>query len=373
MSALPHTPFFVLAFTLIALRPPMPRHSTPFNLQFALGWLINEQPFLGLWWLFAGTVTVLSDPYSRSPAWWLVVGLTALDVLFLSRLALRARSARPALATALERAFGAGAAPRATRPSWWRLVLVPFVAWRPDVRRLRNRRYGSMGRAHRLDVYVSRRRRGTDAPVLVYVHGGGFVMGSKMLGARPLLYRLAARGWVCVSVNYRLFRASYADQLADVRDAMGWTRANVAALGGSPDRLFIAGASSGAHLGATAALSDSNVTGVIAMYGYYGEVGSNGPMPASPLTRLHTSAPPFLVVHGGLDTLVLAEDARVFTQRLRTLSSSPVAYAELPGAQHNFDFFHSLRAHAVVDAVIRFAELTSAGDQDRRSERPSWN
>ena len=40
--------------------------------------------------------------------------------------------------------------------------------------------------------------------MLIYLHGGGFRIGSKMLGAHPLLYRLASHGWVCVSANYRL-------------------------------------------------------------------------------------------------------------------------------------------------------------------------
>ena len=50
----------VVVAALVALRPPMPRHTSPFNLQFAAGWLINEQPFLGLYWLAAGTVSTLA-------------------------------------------------------------------------------------------------------------------------------------------------------------------------------------------------------------------------------------------------------------------------------------------------------------------------
>jgi hypothetical protein len=49
----------VTALALVALRPPMPRHSSPWNLRFALGWLINEQPFLGVYWLAIGTVSTL--------------------------------------------------------------------------------------------------------------------------------------------------------------------------------------------------------------------------------------------------------------------------------------------------------------------------
>lgn len=354
------TALTVALFATMALRPPMPRHSSPFNLQFALGYLINELPFLGLWWLLAGTLATVTQPESGSIGWWLVAGLAALDVLALACLALRAHSARTALSAALENAFGAGAEPRYTRPPWWRIVLVPIIAWRPDVRRVRNRRYGPAGRGNRLDVYVSRRRRRTGGgPVLVYLHGGGFVMGTKMLGAHPLLHRLAAQGWVCISADYRLFRADYSDQLTDARAALAWARANAETYGGDPGTLFVAGGSAGAHLAATAALSGTEVSGVIGLYGYYGNAGPPGQEPTSPHAHINPDAPPFLVIHGSLDTLVLAEDARGFADRLRAVSKQRVAYAELPGTQHNFDFFHSPRFHAVTEAVLRFAELTA--------------
>jgi acetyl esterase/lipase len=369
VSAFPHTPLIVAVFALVALRPPRPRHSSPFNLQFAVGWLINEQPCWGLWWLLIGTMGTLTRPGLGSAWWWLAVGLTTVDALMLARIALRARSARPVLSTALEGAFGPDAVPLPTRPSWWRILLLPFVAWRPDVRRVRNRRYGPARRGHRLDVYVSRRRQRSGAPVLVYIHGGGFVMGSKMLGARPLLYRLAAQGWVCISVDYRLFGVDYREQLADVRDALAWTRANVETYGGSPDTLVLAGSSSGAHLAACAAMSGAQVSGVIAHYGYYGPAGRPNPEPTSPHDYINPAAPPFLIIHGALDTLVLREDGRKFAEHLRAVSRQPVAYAELPGAQHNFDFFHSLRVHEATDAAVRFAQLvvgTSRAESPKR-------
>jgi acetyl esterase/lipase len=352
-----NTTLILALFTVMALRPPMPHRSSPFNLQFVLGWWINEVPFLGLWWLLAGTLGTLIDPQSGL-LWWLVAVFAAVDALLLARIVVRARSARPALAGALRAAYGPSATPRDTRPAWWRVILLPFISWRPDVRRVRNLRYGPARRGNRLDVYLPRRHRGTRAPVLVYFHGGGFRMGSKMLGAHPLLYRLAARGWVCVSADYRLLRAGYPDQLADTRAALAWARDNAQTYGGDPESIFVAGGSAGAHLAATAALSGTQVSGVIGLYGYYGDVGRYGPGPTSPQDCINPDAPPFLVVHGMLDTLVLRQDARGFVDHLRAISRQPVVYAELPGTQHSFDLFHSLRFHAVTDAIIRFTELT---------------
>jgi acetyl esterase/lipase len=356
MTGALRTTLILALFAVVALRPPMPRRSSPFNLQFALGWWINEMPSVGLYWLIAGTIGSLIGPRSGF-LWWLVAGFAAADVLLLARIAGRARSARPALCAAFRAVYGPGGAPRYTRPAWWRFAL-PIVSWRPDVRRVRNRRYGPARRGNRLDVYLSRRRRRPGAPVLVYVHGGAFVMGTKLIGAHPLLYRLAAQGWVCVSVDYRLLRARYGDQLADVRAALAWTRAHVQEYGGDPGKIFAAGGSSGAHLVATAALSGTEVRGVIGMYGYYGPAGRGGSAPTSPQDCINPDAPPFLIVHGTLDTLVLHQEARAFADRLRAVSAQPVVYAELPGGQHNFDYFPSPRFHTVTDGVVRFAELT---------------
>ena len=97
-----------------------------------------------------------------------------------------------------------------------------------------------------------------------------------MLGARPLIYRLAAQGWVCVSADRRLFRAGYPDQLADTRAALAWVHDNAEAYGGDPDAVFVASGSAGANLAAPDALSGTNVRGVIGMYGCYGNVSYSG-------------------------------------------------------------------------------------------------
>jgi acetyl esterase/lipase len=261
------------------------------------------------------------------------------------------------------------------------VLFAPFIAWRPDVRRVRNVRYGDRGRGNLLDVYV-KRNGPHHAPVLIYLHGGGFRIGSKLLGARPLLYRLASQGWMCVSANYPLGRqAAYAERVVDVKRVIAWVRTNAATYGADASTVFLAGGSAGAHLAATAALTssdeqlqpgfehvDTSVSAVIAMYGYYGPTESGSAFPSSPLAHLHADAPPFFLIHGALDTLVLVEDAREFASRLRDASSGPVVYAELPGTQHNFDFFHSLRFHAVIEAIesftdqVRGAEARQAGE-----------
>jgi len=77
---------------------------------------------------------------------------------------------------------------------------------------------------------------------------------------------------------------------------------------------------------------------------------------ASPLTQVRQDAPPFYVVHGTHDTLVWVEEARNFVNRLRGASDQVVAYAELPGAQHAFEVFHSVRTDYTVRSVTAFLE-----------------
>lgn len=378
----------VTLMTLLALRPPRPRRTTPFTLSFFLTFLINEQPFLALYVLAAGAVPPLSAGETGTPSWWLGAGVAAGTALALLVLAVRARTARPRLRGALRQALGPHAAPLRPRHGLSllaRLLLLPLVSYRFDVRRVANLRYGDAGRGHLLDVYVPRRG-AAKAPVLVYLHGGGFRIGSKTIGARPLFYRLAGRGWVCVSANYRLSgRLDYADRLGDVRQVIRWVRDNGAAYGADPTAMFLAGGSAGAHLAATTALTasrvpgrpdgeeaDPQVAGVICFYGYYGQADSSPE--STPLAHLHSDAPPFLVVHGALDTLVLVEDARHFASELGRVSNRPVVHAELPGTQHNFDLFPSLRFDAVADAVEAFTawvRTEGPGGPTRRSAAAS--
>ena len=89
---------------------------------------------------------------------------------------------------------------------------------------------------------------------------------------------------------------------------------------------------------------------------------------ASPLDLCSDDAPPFFVIHGRNDTLVPVAEARHFVEKLREASSSPVVYAELPGAQHAFDVFPSVRTALIIRAIERFVAFVYTGYL--RSKRP---
>jgi acetyl esterase/lipase len=98
---------------------------------------------------------------------------------------------------------------------------------------------------------------------------------------------------------------------------------------------------------------------------------------ASPTLRVNAAAPPFFVLQGGNDTLVPVEVARQFVDSLRRVSEAPVAYAELPLAQHAFDVLASLRCQATTAGVIAFLDVVleraraRAGGPKESADRPS--
>lgn len=130
-------------------------------------------------------------------------------------------------------------------------IFAPLVAAPPydDVRITQDLAYGP-DPAHRLDLYtpVNADDRGA-RPVLLYVHGGGFVAGSKQGGYYPQ----SATAWavrnamIGVNIDYRLAPDHpWPAGRDDLAAAIAWVRANIARHGGDPDRIILWGHSAGA-------------------------------------------------------------------------------------------------------------------------------
>jgi acetyl esterase/lipase len=281
-----------------------------------------------------------------------------------------------------------------------RELAAPFALRGPGVEWIRNLPYADGHQRHVLDVY--RPSSGcTNAPVLLQIHGGGWMLGNKHEQALPLIYHLAQRGWVVVTPNYRLSpRARFPDHLIDCKRAFAWVRRNITAYGGDPGFVAVTGGSAGGHLSALMALTandarlqpgfedvDTSVAAAVPFYGVYDFTDRHGlkasgdamvrwlektVMPcspstdpglwdlASPIAQARPDAPPFFILHGTHDSLASVEEARHFAQQIRVVSRNPVAYAELPGAQHAWDVFRSVRAMESVHAVTRFLEWARA-------------
>ena len=290
--------------------------------------------------------------------------------------------------------------PRADGPAEpaipWRRLVNPFQMGDPAVRRRTKLAYAPGGRRFELDVY-HHRDVSESAPVLLQVHGGAWMIGQKQYQGIPLMMHMAARGWVCVAVNYPLSpRARWPEHLIALKRAMHWIREHAGDYGGDPSFVAATGGSAGGHLAAMLALTagdpslqpgfehvDTSVQACVPHYGMYDFTADSGRKytqqridsllkrhvmardaiypddyrAASPLSRVTADAPPFFVIHGSNDTLIPVIDAREFVARLRATSAEPVAYAELSGAQHAFDLFPSIRSVHVVRGVQRFLEV----------------
>jgi acetyl esterase/lipase len=330
----------------------------------------------------------------------LAAALTAGSLIGLASLDMQARKAPQILEQALIEALGADyrsrIAPARRSEEGLPDPVDPSLLQTLRIRRRYCREsdisYGPEGSANLLDIWRRPAVAGDTAPVLLWVAGGAWVMGSKQGQAYPLLAHLAAQGWICVTINYRLApRNKWPAAIIDVKRALAWIKQNIAAYGGDPAFVAIAGGSAGAHLAALAALTagdadfqpgfedaDAAVQAAVPFYGPYDWTGSPGTEPllqpfierwvvsgrfadipdvytkASPFRRVGPKAPPTFVLHGLSDNLIPAAQARSFAERLRAQSSAPVAYAELPGAPHAFDMLQSVRATAAVHAVSRF-------------------
>jgi acetyl esterase/lipase len=281
----------------------------------------------------------------------------------------------------------------------WRVVLFPFLMRRRGVVRLSNRVYHrENGIALEVDIYRPRDDGDPPArlrPALVFVHGGAWIIGSKSFQGLPMLQHFAALGWVCFSINYRLSpAATFPDHLTDVKRAIAWIREHAAEHGCDPNFIVISGNSAGGHLASLAALTaddrrlqpgfedaDTSVSACLSFYGVYDLAdrfahwhnrglqdlleryvmkarlaeAAERFNDASPLSHVGAQAPPFLVVHGDCDSIVPVAEARAFVQALRCSSRAACVYIEVPGAQHAFEVFPSVRTINLLRGLERFA------------------
>ena len=410
-------PFVYLGLSLLGafcvLLTYHPLRQEPLSVpSFIIGFLIGEVPIQTIVWQVAATVVFALFGAFGGWAGWLGLAVSVVSWAGLLGLAVSgARAGRvvdAALAQVRDDDFPVPT--DAVAASWertWKVSrAVPLKGRSVGV--TKNIDYwGDGDHRHRLDIYRARqpRRKGQvprpapdRAPVMVYIHGGAWVMGEKREQGKPMMYELVARGWVCVAINYRLSpKATWPAHIVDAKKAVAWVKANIAEYGGDPSFVAVSGGSAGGHLCALLALTagdpafqpgfedaDTSVDACVPFYGVMDMTGTDEGAQrygsglldllekrvmkttalehpeifraASPTYRVHADAPPFFVLHGRNDTLVPVSVARTFVAALRAASRTPVAYAELPLAQHAFDVLASLRCRATTDGVAAFLD-----------------
>ena len=147
------------------------------------------------------------------------------------------------------------------------------------VKVLRDAKYGPDER-NLLDVF-SPEIAGARRPVLIYVHGGGWVAGNKRAPGSPFYDNInlwaVRHGMVGVNMTYRLApAATWPSGAEDLAKAVDWVVANIGPYGGDPSRIYFMGNSAGAthvadYLAHAAAKqpADRRVAGAILLSGVY--------------------------------------------------------------------------------------------------------
>lgn len=175
-------------------------------------------------------------------------------------------------------------------------------------------------------------------PVILFVQGGGWDSGD------PDNYTFVARalapeGFIVVLAGYRLYpEVVFPGMIEDTARAVAWTHCNIARLGGDPDRITLAGHSAGAYNILMVALdrqwlgregqSADELAGVAALsaptdfYPFTNQSARNSlgsapdPLQTQPVTFVRGDAPPLLLIHGELDTLVRPRNSRELARRI---------------------------------------------------------
>jgi acetyl esterase/lipase len=221
----------------------------------------------------------------------------------------------------------------------------------------------------KMDTAFLKQSDGKPMPVVVYIHGGGWSMGSKDMGMRPGL-ALAQGGYFAVSIQYRLTgQAIYPAAVHDCKAAIRFLRAHAEELGIDPNRIGVWGHSAGGHLSAllgttgntnvldgSVGTADSkisasvqcvvDISGPIDLTSDFDEgmisQWLGGPVKdrqdlakqASPLTYVDAEDPPVLIIHGTEDRLVnMDRHARKFEKAMKDAGAS-VEFLPVQGEGH---------------------------------------
>lgn len=206
-----------------------------------------------------------------------------------------------------------------------------------------------------LDIYQPK---SVDAalPVVIWLYGGGWVMGNKNQIRVMKAHLLAQHGFAVVAINYRLAPKSiFPAQIQDVKSAIRWVRSNAEEYGFDAEAIGVWGGSAGGHLTALAATSahaealddDSDDTAIScavqAAVDFFGPTDMSqvdaymqanakhfsyqfigGPLSenqqqlqmASPIRYIDKKVPPFLIVHGKRDSVVPYQQSELLHEAL---------------------------------------------------------
>ena len=243
-----------------------------------------------------------------------------------------------------------------------------------------------------LDIFDAKKELKGGSPVLVYVHGGSWVYGTKEIpdAISPLLDAFREEGFAIISTSYELMRGeeNFNKQICDVKDTIRWIYKNKEDYNFNTNKIGIIGASSGAHLSLMAAYSDNNyfiddeelsnypskVKYLIDFFGptnlntldmdnvnwdleqIINSVGDNKDevlSTYSPINYIDKNEPNTLIIHSRKDSIVPYENAEILYDELVD-NNNKVNIITLEGATHDFSEFDMEEVISVGMKMIEF-------------------
>ena len=230
-----------------------------------------------------------------------------------------------------------------------------------------------------LDLFLPEVRLTATYPVVVYVHGGGFIRGDKdeILDLRPLLRSWLDEGWAVISVNYRLLYGDtmFPDNYEDIKSALNWIEENKATYDFNTDKISLVGHSAGGSLALLAGLKSERVDCIISLAGptkldgkdefeirkklisvlSKRQFNDNILKDASPINHLSKSSPSILLIHGTQDHFVPYKQSRIFYDKAKKLGVD-CKFITIEDGGHILEISYLPRLHEFKGKIINFMQ-----------------
>ncbi len=234
------------------------------------------------------------------------------------------------------------------------------------------------------------------APLLIFIHGGGWRGGNKEAFYRHLFFDsvlpLMNKGMKVATINYRLAKKdgpTTVDSVTDCKDAVRYFAANAKRLAIDPQRFVLMGGSAGGHLTLMTALArdqqlEQKLPPLLAAVPFYplchfgdplimgetqyGKPGRfdimlGGPLEEneelarqlSPIFLLHKNAPPLFILHGDADPVLPVLSARLFVDQAKNIGAK-IKYLEVKNGNHGFRTADDPQLDGIIQQVSAYLE-----------------
>ncbi|HKL75219.1 MAG TPA: alpha/beta hydrolase [Halanaerobiales bacterium] len=216
-------------------------------------------------------------------------------------------------------------------------------------------------------------------PVVVYIHGGGFIRGDKdeIYDLKPLVDEWHKNGWIVVSINYRLLYGDkiFPDNYRDVKDAIYWIINNKSKYNFDIDQICAVGHSAGGTLALLTGLNNNKVNCIVSMSGptkLYGKetfefrkkimsaINTNKfdediMKKASPINYINENSPPIMLLHGTKDNFVPFNQSQLFYEKAQKLGAD-CKFISIEGSGHVLEFSYLPRMPYLKNEIVKFME-----------------